>query len=70
MGGLATGLKSYIDFIKNSTSENIEYIWIGWPGTFDFQNEKKAEELTEKLMRELLCYPVYIDEHIIDKFYF
>ncbi len=26
VGGLATGLKSYIDFIKNSTSENIEYI--------------------------------------------
>ncbi len=70
VGGLATGLKSYIDFIKDSTSKNIEYIWIGWPGTFDFQNEKKAEELTEKLMRELHCYPVYIDEHIIDKFYF
>lgn len=70
VGGLATGLKSYIDFIKNSTQENIEYIWIGWPGTFDFKNEKKAEELTEKLMGELHCYPVYIDKDIIDKFYF
>jgi len=30
VGGLATGLKSYIDFIKDSTSKNIEYIWIGW----------------------------------------
>jgi len=61
MGGVATGLSSYIKSRKNK--------WIGWPGL-------PADDLTEadkqRIVRELAklnCQPVFLTKKQIDEFY-
>ncbi|HET9173982.1 MAG TPA: bifunctional alpha,alpha-trehalose-phosphate synthase (UDP-forming)/trehalose-phosphatase [Candidatus Saccharimonadales bacterium] len=61
LGGLATGLSSYVQNRKNK--------WIGWPGI-------PSEELTERdkttISYELAksnCYPVFLSKKQIDAFY-
>ncbi|HMH31142.1 MAG TPA: bifunctional alpha,alpha-trehalose-phosphate synthase (UDP-forming)/trehalose-phosphatase [Methylomirabilota bacterium] len=61
LGGLATGLASYVEDSKNK--------WIGWPGI-------ASDELTnadkEDIVRELAkhnCNPVFLSQREIDNFY-
>lgn len=61
LGGLATGLSSYVDDKRNT--------WIGWPGI-------ASEELTDKDKQEIVdelakhnCRPVFLSQRQIDEFY-
>ena len=61
MGGVATGLASYVSSRKNK--------WIGWPGI-------ASEELTDidrkKIIKELAkrnCVPVFLTRRQLDNFY-
>lgn len=71
VGGLATGIKSYVDSLQKAMSEKVEYIWIGWPGPMDnLEHLVKTSEITKTLVDSYNCYPVYIEEELIDKFYY
>lgn len=61
IGGLATGLASYIKSRKN--------MWIGWPGinSEDLTEEEKQEVSTELARRN--CYPVFLTKKQVDEFY-
>jgi len=61
IGGLATGLSSYIKSKKN--------MWIGWPGvnSEDLTKEEKQEISTELAKRN--CYPVFLTKKQIEEFY-
>jgi trehalose 6-phosphate synthase/phosphatase len=65
VGGLASGLKAYLDSI-NATSE-YDYLWIGWPGTV--VRGQKKELLRSKLISELKADPVFLTEAAMEKFY-
>lgn len=61
IGGLATGMSSYVNNPGNS--------WIGWPGI-------ASEDLTEQEKRSVIkklatynCYPVFLSKQQIDDFY-
>jgi trehalose 6-phosphate synthase/phosphatase len=59
-GGLATGLKSYH---KSNNS-----VWIGWPG---ISPESKDEQTkVEEIISKEDCLPVFLDESLIDNYYY
>ncbi len=61
IGGLATGLASYIKSRKN--------MWIGWPGinSEDLTQDEKQEITAELAKRN--CYPVFLTKKQVDEFY-
>lgn len=65
VGGLATGISSYLASIKGSTNTR-GYKWIGWPGIELPENIRP--EIEDKC-RELNIHPVHIDEKMMDDFY-
>ncbi len=62
VGGLATGLRTYLHSQKVS-----DYLWVGWPG-LSVQNKIK-EKLKSKILNEFKSFPVFLDEKVIQKFY-
>ncbi|HSD56544.1 MAG TPA: bifunctional alpha,alpha-trehalose-phosphate synthase (UDP-forming)/trehalose-phosphatase [Methanotrichaceae archaeon] len=69
VGGLASGLRAYMDNIKSSRSpeSQYDYAWVGWPGvTID---ESLRDSLRYKLSSEFHAYPVFLSEKSMDKFY-
>ena len=61
-GGLATGLGSLYKLYDS--------IWIGWPGiTSDKTNKEERGHIESKLMSEFACYPVFLSQNDIEKYY-
>jgi len=61
IGGLATGLSSYINGRKN--------IWVGWPGIAkEALSEQEKQTIASELMKQHCC-PVFLSQHQIDDFY-
>ena len=50
VGGLATGMKSFY--------KKFDSLWIGWPGIIP-NDLKEKKYLTEKLLSEFQCFPVF-----------
>jgi trehalose-6-phosphate synthase len=61
LGGLATGLSSYVRDRNN--------IWIGWPGIASEEvNEREKQQITKELAKHH-CRPVFLTRHQIDDYY-
>lgn len=58
-GGLATALRGI--------TLEVEFVWVGWVGCDVPASERPR--VTERLMREHRCYPVYLDARLMDKYY-
>src|SRR3990170_2956421 len=67
MGGLVSGISSYLDSLKGISFSSSEYIWIGWPGIS--VNDKMKLKLKEKVSSEYQAYPVFLSEKVMEKFY-
>ncbi|MDD1757107.1 MAG: bifunctional alpha,alpha-trehalose-phosphate synthase (UDP-forming)/trehalose-phosphatase, partial [Methanotrichaceae archaeon] len=69
VGGLVSGLKSYLESLKNSPSYNpiCKYVWIGWPGITI--NDQIKEMVKSKLFSEFNSYPIFLSDSTMDKFY-
>ncbi len=67
-GGLASSLKSYVDFAKSQLGPKPNILWVGWPGVY-ISNKQKREELKSKAYKEFGAHPVFIPEKDMDKFY-
>lgn len=68
MGGLVSGISSYLDSLKGSSFTSSEYVWIGWPGIS--VNDKMKLKLKEKVSSEYQAYPVFLSEKVMEKFYY
>lgn len=61
VGGLATGLSSYVRDKRNK--------WIGWPGIPSDQiTEDERRQITDELLKHN-CYPVFLSQKQLDDFY-
>lgn len=61
LGGLATGLSSYIKDSRNK--------WIGWPGiASDDLSDQEREQIVEELAKHN-CSPVFLSKNEIENFY-
>lgn len=66
-GGLASGLRAYLDSLGNSSFARAEHIWVGWPGIS--VDDRMKKELRSKFLTEFNFYPVFISEKDVEKFY-
>lgn len=57
-GGLATGL--------GSLREEMDILWIGWPGRVAPANRKDVEE---RLTKDFGCHPVFMNEQLVQRYY-
>lgn len=67
MGGLVSGISSYLDSLKGVSFNSSEHIWVGWPGitvndTMKLEVRKKASEFQ--------AFPVFLSEKVMEKFYY
>lgn len=64
VGGLATGLASFLSHWK---STNNEVIWLGWPGKSI--PEKEQKQFSEQMMRDHSTVPVFLKQKLADSYY-
>ena len=67
VGGLVTGLSSYLSTMKESSMDRSEFIWVGWPGLS--VTGHKQEELRKKA-ESMNLSPVFLSEKVMDRFYY
>jgi trehalose 6-phosphate synthase/phosphatase len=66
-GGLATGLSSYLEFLRDHSQEFNDCIWVGWPGsTISKANEAAVQS---RSLAEFNALPVFLSEDEIENFY-
>lgn len=58
-GGLATALNGF-------HKEHSGTLWVGWPGVIPLEHQ---EEVKNRLLTEYGCYPVFLEEALVEKFY-
>lgn len=66
-GGVATGLKSLLETMRDSLAHKPEYCWVGWPGATVSEEQKPT--VLERARAEYRSYPVFLSEEDFDKFY-
>ena len=65
-GGLVSGLSAYLDLLKSTSAQDVEYVWIGWPGIT--VSSEMQPEITS-VLGDLNASPVFLSEDAMDKFY-
>ncbi|TGE35793.1 bifunctional alpha,alpha-trehalose-phosphate synthase (UDP-forming)/trehalose-phosphatase [Desulfosporosinus fructosivorans] len=65
-GGLVSGLSSYLDSLKSSSAQDVEYVWIGWPG---ITVQDKLQTEVKNVLVDLHASPVFLSEKAMEKFY-
>jgi trehalose 6-phosphate synthase/phosphatase len=67
VGGLSTGINSYLESQKEGVRKSRTFIWVGWPGNFielDCRDEIKSRSLSQ-----FNALPVFLSEENINKYY-
>jgi trehalose 6-phosphate synthase/phosphatase len=67
VGGLVSGLSSYLDSLKDASFTRSEYLWIGWPGLSIA--EERQQDLKARLLEQFHAWPVFVEEPMMDDFY-
>ncbi len=67
VGGLATGLSSFINSYNNHPGGNVDHIWVGWPGINLLG--KKRQDVASRLEKDFSCHPVFLPAQLIERFY-
>jgi trehalose 6-phosphate synthase/phosphatase len=67
MGGLVSGLSSYLDSLGARPGSDIEYVWMGWPGIT--VAETAQAEVASELERRFQASPVFIAAEDMENFY-
>lgn len=60
-GGLATGLGAFY--------REYDSLWIGWPGIIRERIKEKERSIKAKLISDFGCYPVFLSQRDIERFY-
>lgn len=66
-GGLATGIKTYIEHLGEKRGRFSDRIWVGWPG-IDIP-ERSRKNFKRSLLSQFNCHPVFLSDIEVDKFY-
>ncbi|MEJ2110775.1 MAG: trehalose-6-phosphate synthase, partial [Acidobacteriota bacterium] len=67
VGGLSTGISSYLDSHNNSSSHSRNFMWVGWPGSVIDPAWRK--EIKSKSLAEFNALPVFLSEENIENYY-
>src|SRR6266852_4709952 len=66
-GGVATGLKSFLDTMPGVFSFKPEYLWVGWPGGAITDQQKS--EVQSRARAEFRSHAVFLSEEDFENFY-
>lgn len=61
IGGVATGLASYVKDRKN--------IWVGWPGITSEEVSEEEKQIITNRLAKLHCHPVFLTKRQVDDYY-
>jgi len=67
VGGLATGLNSYLELLRDNPCESQNHLWVGWPGRTI--SDEKQDEIKSRAISEFNAFPVFLSEQEIERFY-
>src|SRR4051794_6800189 len=67
VGGLVSGLSSYLGSLKDTPFTQSSYIWIGWPGVSI--PEARQPALKAQVLERFRAWPVFLDETTMEEFY-
>ncbi len=67
VGGLSTGLSSYLEQQDNGSRETPDYMWVGWPGNIIEPEWRNL--ISERSLSEFNAIPVFLSQENIDNFY-
>ncbi len=67
VGGLATGIRTYLDGYGDKAPPGTPPLWIGWPGITG--SAAQQSEISALALRDHSAFPVFIPKHTMDKFY-
>lgn len=67
VGGVATGLRAFLESLPNINLPVQEYLWVGWPGATIADDAK--ELITARAANEFHSYPVFFSEKEVEQFY-
>ncbi|MFN8534026.1 MAG: bifunctional alpha,alpha-trehalose-phosphate synthase (UDP-forming)/trehalose-phosphatase [Dehalococcoidia bacterium] len=68
-GGLASGMRTYLDVLGASPNDFSDHVWIGWPGA-PIDGAAERERLRRQARDDFNAYPVFLSQEQIDSFYF
>jgi trehalose 6-phosphate synthase/phosphatase len=67
VGGLATGMSSYLEYLRYHPALSTDYLWVGWPGSTIPPEEKR--NVYSRALSEFNSLPVFLSEEEIEQFY-
>lgn len=67
VGGVATGLRSFLSSMQSPAALESKYVWVGWPGTTI--SDEVAGEVRSRSFREYQSHPVFLSEQDFENFY-
>ncbi|SDB02655.1 trehalose 6-phosphate synthase/phosphatase [Desulfonatronum thiosulfatophilum] len=67
VGGLATGLNSYLDSLDQDSQFNEDPLWIGWPGMY--LDDPDRFDFSSRIMGKFRICPVNLTDAQMDSFY-
>ena len=67
IGGLATGLSTYLQSLSENGRENFSYLWVGWPGCS--VPEESQDAVRKEALEHFHALPVFLSEEAINQFY-
>jgi trehalose 6-phosphate synthase/phosphatase len=67
VGGLATGLRTFLASLPDPKTPVTEHVWVGWPGGTADDTIKTS--IRAKALAEYRSFPVFLSEQDIDNFY-
>ncbi|MDO8494401.1 MAG: bifunctional alpha,alpha-trehalose-phosphate synthase (UDP-forming)/trehalose-phosphatase [Deltaproteobacteria bacterium] len=68
VGGVATGLSTYLELQNKSALQWSEVLWVGWPGIL--ATGSKKTRLEKIALKEHSCLPVFFSKKALDKYYY
>ncbi|MBK7256772.1 MAG: bifunctional alpha,alpha-trehalose-phosphate synthase (UDP-forming)/trehalose-phosphatase [Ignavibacteriae bacterium] len=66
-GGLATGLRTYLDSLETGSGSFGEYLWVGWPGST--VDPARQEEVIATARDAFHAVPVFLAQEEMEQFY-
>lgn len=66
-GGLASGLRTYIEQVKKRKAHANKIIWIGWPGAT--VQESEEETVRKEILKKFGVESVFLSEEVMENFY-
>jgi len=66
-GGLATGMRAYVERMAGQKINAMQITWLGWAGAaIDESDQKKVRN---EMVSRYQAHPVFLAEELMDKFY-